>query len=238
MTHPESKTERPEAAELDFLRRLHRRDGGTVQELCDEMSVTATAVRNRLTRLVSAGYVSKRLVRTGRGRPRHNYVVTDRGLRELGDNYSDLAAVLWNELRRIPDVAVRKSLLDRIQATLAERYGRGVDGTTLRTRISQFQRSLSESGLDVEIDESGDLPVLRENNCPYYDLAASDADICDLEQRVFEHVLRAPLELTHRCIEGHSCCTFRIGVERPIGEGTNADRNPQPNTIAFAHGED
>ena len=231
MNHSSVISERPDAADLDFLRRLHRRDGGTVQELCDEMAVTATAVRHRLTRLVSAGYVSKHLVREGRGRPRHDYAVTERGLRELGDNYSELANVLWSELKNISDIEVRNALLDRIQVTLAERYGRGVDGTTLSVRMQQFRRRLSESGLDVEIDESGELPILRENSCPYYDLATTDSEICELEQRVFEQVLGTQMELTHRCIEGHSCCEFQIGDTRKIGELSAS------NAAAFTQGE-
>ena len=229
MARANTIAERPEAADLDFLRRLHRRESGTVQQLCEEMAVTATAVRHRLTRLVSAGYVSKQLVREGRGRPWHEYSVTDRGLRELGDNYTELATVLWSELKKIPDPGVRAALLDRIQMTLAERYGRGVDATTLSTRIEQLRERLSESGLDVEIDESGEFPVLRENSCPYYDLATTDSEICELEQRVFEQVLGTHMELTHRCIEGHSCCTFTIGGN--IGKKSTSEAPPLP------HGE-
>ena len=36
----------------EFLDRLHRLRAATVQELCDDLGVTATAVRQRLTRLL------------------------------------------------------------------------------------------------------------------------------------------------------------------------------------------
>ena len=185
-----------------------------MQELCGDLGVTATAVRQRLGRLVAAGLVSRREVREGRGRPHHSYSINDRGLRELGDNYSELAAVLWSELRSIPDGEVRRAILSSIQETLASRYSRGVDGRTVPERIEQLRQRLAESGFDVEVDADGRLPILRENNCPYYDLATTDPAICELEQRVFERVLGTPVVLTHRCVDGHHCCEFEADVSR------------------------
>lgn len=206
---------RLEAADRDFLRKLHRRDSATIQDLCEELGVTATAVRQRMGRLVAAGFVARREVHEGRGRPHHVYSVSERGLRELGDNYSELATILWNELRNIPDSHVRRAIFERVQDTLAERYGRGVDGRTVPERVEQLRSRLAENGFDVEVDVQGRLPILRENNCPYYDLASSDPAICELEQKVFEQVLGTTLALTHRCVDGHNCCEFQAGEKEP-----------------------
>ncbi|NOX55177.1 MAG: MarR family transcriptional regulator, partial [Planctomycetes bacterium] len=73
-----------------LLQQLHRLGSATVSQLCAELGVTATAVRQRLLRLQSAELVTREAVRSGRGRPRYVYRLTDAGLRSLGDNYSDL----------------------------------------------------------------------------------------------------------------------------------------------------
>ena len=204
-------TDRLDAADRDLIRRLQRLGGASVQRLCEELGVTPTAVRQRLARLTAAGAVERKAVREGRGRPHHAYTVSDRGRRAVGDNYSDLAAVLWRGLRDLPEGEVRQGVIGRIETVLAERYGRDVDGGTVRERVEQLRRSLSEHGFDVEVDARGRLPVLQENHCPYHDLAATDPSICELEQRVFERVLGAPVALTHRCVDGHTCCTFEAG---------------------------
>ena len=62
----------------------------------------------------------------------------------------------------------------------------------------------------MELSQQGGelLPILRENNCPYHDLASRDASICDLEQTVFSEVLGIPMERTQCCRDGDQCCEF------------------------------
>src|SRR5690606_22077058 len=98
-----------------FLDRLSRLGGRTVRELCDEFGVTATAVRQRLGRLEARRLIDRETVRHGRGRPRHVYRVSEAGQRELGDNYADLAQILWRELQRIEDADVRRQVVRRIE---------------------------------------------------------------------------------------------------------------------------
>jgi predicted ArsR family transcriptional regulator len=76
-------------------------------------------------------------------------------------------------------------------------------------RLTELAAALQERGFQVESDNRGLLPVLRENNCPYYELASEDPRICELEQAVFRKVLNADVKLTQCCLDGHSCCEFQ-----------------------------
>lgn len=198
-----------EPHDRDFLDRLNRMGSGTVQDICEEMGVTATAVRQRLLRLQSLNFIQRETVKRGRGRPFHTYTVTSTGQRELGDNYSDLALILWRELQQIEDVAVREVVFERIQTALVERYRHLVHAETLNERFQQLGEALLDHGFHVEVDDSGQLPILRENNCPYQELASTDSSICELEKEVFRKVLGSEVELTQCCLDGHSCCEFQ-----------------------------
>lgn len=197
----------------EFLERMQPLGAVTIQDLCDSVKVTQTAVRQRLNRLLSGGWILRQTVKAHRGRPYHSYTVSPAGLRELGDNYADLAQILWRELRNIPDAGIRKILEGRIRDALVEQYSKSVNAPELRERMQQLAALLESSGfsvhaVDVTTDGPRSLPVLRENNCPYHELAASDESICDLEQQVFERVLGVPLTMTHRCRNGDGHCEF------------------------------
>lgn len=211
-------------ADREFLERIHRMGGGTVQEICGELSVTATAVRQRLGRLQHHGLVTRVKEQHGRGRPRHIYSVSAAGQRELGDNYADLAMILWREIRGIDVPEIREWMMERIRRALVERYGGSVRSETLNGRIEELSRSLSAHGFDVEADSAANgLPILRENACPYFELASADPDICELEQDVFREILGADVELTSCCLDGHHCCEFHA-AERSEAELTTANR--------------
>ena len=203
MKHPLDPHDR---AFLDLINRMGR---GTIQDICEELGVTATAVRQRLVRLESLGFIQRETVRKGRGRPIHAYTVTPSGQRELGDNYADLAMILWRELRRIEDPLVREVIFERIREALVDRYGHLVHAESLNDRFRQLGEALVDRGFHVEVDHSGQLPILRENNCPYLELASSDPAICELEKDVFRKVLGSEVELTQCCLDGHSCCEFQ-----------------------------
>ena len=209
----------------EFLSRLNRLEKPTVQALCDDVGVTATAVRHRLTRLEDCGLIERvRLETNGRGRPAYGYRLTDRGRGSLGDSSAQLAQALWREVSKIEDAGVRETLLDRLHESLAEQYGGSVRGETPADRLKALSVRLQEIGLDVELQESEDglLPVLQEHCCPYSDVASGDSRICELEERVFSAMVGAPVRLKSRCHDGGSCCEFEIVDEGETSAGGTA----------------
>ncbi|HEY0981209.1 MULTISPECIES: helix-turn-helix transcriptional regulator [unclassified Schlesneria] len=191
-----------------FLLSLQRLGGGTVQDLCDAAGVTATAIRLRLSRLQSLGLIERQTIRSGRGRPHHTYQITELGRRRLGDNYSELAQLLWSELQTIDEIDVRQRVTGRIRDAMVRQYGANVQGALLSDRFAQLGIALADRGFSVEVDTREALPILRENHCPYHELAQQDPGICELEQQVFERVLGVPLTLASCCRDGGHCCEF------------------------------
>jgi predicted ArsR family transcriptional regulator len=207
-----------------FLKQLHRMCGGSVQDICETVGVTATAVRQRLTRLEAGGLVVRETVRAGRGRPRHVYRISDSGLRHLGENYRDLALVLWRTIHQISEPEFRTNLLGVIRDQLVQRYRRVSSEGPLESRVQQLQEELVSQGYDFEIDSNGVLPILRETNCPYQDLASVDSSICEMESDVFSRILDADVSLTQCCLDGHAHCEFQIS-EKSDG---NSELSPVP----------
>ena len=205
-----------------FLEQLHRMCGGSVQEICLAVGVTATAVRQRLTRLEGDELVVRETVKSGRGRPRHIYRVSDAGLRHLGENYRDLALVLWRVIHQVDNSAIRASLLAAVQDEFVQKYGRVNSNGPLENRVQQLQEQLVSQGYDFEFDAEAGLPVLRETSCPYQDLATLDPSICEMESDVFSRILNADVSLTQCCLDGHAHCEFHV-TERTGNTGPAAE---------------
>lgn len=206
-----------DTGERRFLEQLSQLGEGTIQSIGETLGVTATAVRHRLARLQSLDLIVRETVRTGRGRPHHVYRVSETGRRLLGENYGDLATILWRELRNIEESEIRDRIYQRVEDAMVREYGASVGGIELKARLERLGAALEARGFDVEVDLGGRLPVLRENNCPYLELATEHPEICGLEQAVFSRVLGTPVKLTQCCLEGHHCCEFE-----PVERGAHA----------------
>jgi len=192
---------------LDLLR---QGDGMTVAELSLAMDVTGTAVRQRLARLQAAELIEREAIRAKRGRPSHRYVLTEKGRRQTGANFADLALALWQEIGAIRDPEIRRGLLKRISGRMAEMYEGQIDGETASERMESVARLFRERSVPFSVHGSQDLPVLTALACPYPELAEQDRTICAMERMLFSEVLGEPLRLSQCRLDGESCCTFEL----------------------------
>ncbi len=200
--------ESSDASILDLLRQFGPLG---VTDLAHRMGVTATAVRQRLTRLMSRDLIQRTAQRAGRGRPSHRYWLTKKGQRDTGTNYGDLASVLWKEMRAIQDPQVRRGLLQRIATGMATAYESQSEGRTLTERMQSLSGLMGERNIPFAVDESGELPVLTALACPYPDLAEQDRGVCAMERMLFSEVLGQSVKLTDCRLDGATCCTFEAG---------------------------
>ncbi|HUY32489.1 MAG TPA: AsnC family transcriptional regulator [Pirellulales bacterium] len=198
-------TETSDATLLDLLR---RQGPMSVSEVATATDVTATAVRQRLTRLMSQGMIDRDVDRSGRGRPSHRYSVSEKARRQVGTNYGDLAILLWDQIRSVKDIEIRRGLLRRIAEAMAGMYRGRVHGTTTAARMESLKHLFAERRVPLEINADGELPVLTVLDCPYPELAEKDRGICAVEKMLFAELLEAPVRLAQCRLEGHSCCQF------------------------------
>lgn len=204
-------SESSDRALLDLIR---RRGPLTVDEMAAETGVTGTAVRNRLTRLVGAGLVERQPRRDGRGRPKLLYQASEEAHKRLGQNYADLAVALWEELMgSVEDRKLRRLLFTRITERLAEVYRGRVKGEEWEGRLVQLSGLLQDRGVEAEVargdGEAGAQPFLRQNSCPYYELAEMDPAICALERKMLEKILGRGLRLSQCRLDGDRSCDFQ-----------------------------
>ena len=192
---------------VDYLR---RHMAATVVDLVGFTGVTATAVRQRLTRLMEQGLVARASESAGRGRPTHRYSLTPAGIRSGGNNYGPLVQALWDEIREIRDPEVRRGLLKRLSDRMAEGYRDQIQGETVQQRMAELASLMASQEVPFEFQESesGTPPVLTALACPYPDLAEHDRGVCAMEKMLLSSVLGESMRLSSCRLDGASCCTF------------------------------
>lgn len=220
MSHPDQ----PEKAETTLptdgplLEMLRVEKSVSIGELEAGLGVTATAVRQRLDRLMRAGIVERSTVSRGRGRPSHAYSLTDKGRRLGGDNFHDLAMVLWREIRAVRDPSLRQGLLSRIATSMAGMYRDRVSGSSPQERLESAAAILRERQISCAVAAGpDDMSVLTSFTCPYPDLAEKDRGICSAERLMLQELVGAPVQLSECRLDGSSCCKFTAAA-RPTAE--------------------
>lgn len=195
-----------------------------IGDLAQALGVTATAIRQRLDRLMRSGLVERTTVARPRGRPAHAYSLTAEGRRSGGDNFRDLALVLWREVRRVREPSVRQGLLSRIGSAMAAIYRPQVTGTTaaekFRSLAEVMRRKNVSCGVESGPGSDGDLAVLTSYSCPYPDLAEQDRSICAAERLMLQELAGCSVELSECRLDGSNCCRFT--AEAGGGDGAVA----------------
>jgi len=202
-----------DAAVIELLRSENALGVGPIAA---RLGVTATAVRQRLDRLLTAGIVARTTPAVSgarqRGRPSHVYSLTDKGRRTGGDNFRDLALVLWREIRDVRDPAVRQGLIRRIGTAMAGLYRDQVGVGSPGTRLERMAGLMRDRDLSCRYDAAdpahGGLPVLTSYACPYPDLAEQDRGICAAERIMLQDLVGSSVSLAACRLDGGDCCQF------------------------------
>jgi len=227
---PSAATVRASDAALLELLRCDAAPG--VGDLASSLGVTATAVRQRLDRLMREGVVTREVVRPAgesdstsrpRGRPAFVYRLTDKGRRFGGDNFRDLAMILWREVRSVAAPEVRRGLVSRIGASLATLYRPHIAGSStgnnagdsVRERLERTANLLRDRDIACSVspapDGSGVLAILTSHVCPYPELAEQDRGICAAERSMLQDLLGAGVRLASCRLDGAESCRFEVG---------------------------
>ena len=227
-----------------------------VGKLASSLGVTATAVRQRLERLMREGIIAREIIATDpggtprgktRGRPAYGYRLTDKGRRTGGDNFRDLALVLWQEIRAVRVPEVRRGLVARLGTAMAGLYRDDVRGVSITERLDNTVQLLQKRRIACGVEmhpaqTAGQAPlaILTSHVCPYPDLAEMDRGICAAERVMLEDLLDAKVTLASCRLDGDESCRFHIrqadaataAAPAPLPLDINATKAPPPHAAS------
>lgn len=205
----------PRSVDREALIAIRHAGSAAIGDLVDSLGVTATAVRQRVDRLLDSGLIEREKCVSGRGRPTYQYRLTFRGQQAAGARLADLADALWHEVLALADVDSR----ERILAGAARRMGAlfaaelSVDGEDPDTALQRLSQVLAARQVDASVthpDGDDGLPVLDIGVCPYPSLTAEDEDrsMCRMEEQMLSEAMGHPMHLSSCRLDGDNCCQF------------------------------
>jgi predicted ArsR family transcriptional regulator len=226
--HPESSDLR--SVDRQLLLALRKGDCVGIGELTDALGVTATAVRQRIERLLEQDLIEREKLVAGRGRPTFRYRLTVAGHQRAGANPVELVDAMWREIVALPDDAVRSRLLDSVAGRLGQRFAEELNQSTkgednlatpiagsddenavaFERRVHKLSEALVSRHIESEVSHDGELPVLDIGTCPYPSLTnvSDDRAMCRLEEKMFSEALGRPMHLSSCRLDGDACCQF------------------------------
>lgn len=176
-----------------------------------EVNLSKMAVYRHIRDLEDRGLVERFDVRSGVGRPRLGVRLAPHSADLFPRAYSALTThaleFIEEELGR---EAVEKALRRR-QNEVVRDYLAEIDEESLEKRVRALARVRDEEGYMAESKEAprGTFELL-EFNCPILAVAEKYGEACTVERELFQRVLGADVETTHRVVAGNHVCRFLI----------------------------
>ena len=139
---------------------LRRQDRVSVDQFARELDLAGATVRRHLDVLLRDGLISVTQVRSGPGRPRYAFSITEAGADAFPHHYIRLTQRLIEEIVTLSpaETAGRNGrelaelVFSKLAARLAAECGPRVAGATLEERARSCVALLSEEGIDFEVD--------------------------------------------------------------------------------------
>ena len=186
-----------------------------LEELAKVMKVTRMAIHKHLVLLQNRGLVEGIETRGHVGRPRMVYQLTSQSKTVFPKSYGAIATHALDFIERnMGKEGVEKVLHER-QSELFDQYYKRLKNLDFEKQVKELARIRDEEGYIAESKKesksaNGGKYVILEYNCPIIHIAEKHWEACSTETELFEKLLGANIETTHRVAKGDSICKFVI----------------------------
>ncbi len=188
----------------------------SLREIARRRRISKVAALKHLTVLEGEGLVERSYERQKMGRPSVHFRLSSQSRRLFPEAYTQMSICAMEFIeRQLGHDAVVRMLQERTREV--EEQGRPrLKSPDLAARVQELVQIRSEGGYMAELgSQRGKTIEMREHNCPILAVAARYPEACEVERRLFESMLKASVETSHRVVAGDPVCRFLI---RPRSE--------------------
>jgi DeoR family transcriptional regulator, suf operon transcriptional repressor len=199
------------SAKREMLVLLKQRPDLSLAEIAEARGTSKVAALHHLATLENDGFVERTYAQGAVGRPSVHFRLSAKTSGVFPQAYSQMSLTAFEFIeRKLGRDAVVTMLQERAH-DLADRNRARVAGHRLKERVEALVRLRSEGGYMAELGGSkGETTEMREHNCPILAIAGHYPEACEVERRMFESMLGARVETSHRVVAGDPVCRFLI----------------------------
>jgi predicted ArsR family transcriptional regulator len=184
-----------------------------LKDLASVMKISRMAVHKHLSSLQQRGLVEAVEYRGSVGRPKMIYQLTSQSKTIFPKSYSAIATQALDFIERnMGKEGVEKVLRER-QSELFDQYFKRLENRDFNRQVAELAKIRDEEGYMAEVKKlisKSSKYVLLEYNCPIIHIAEKHWEACSIETELFEKLLNAKIETTHRAAKGDAVCKFVI----------------------------
>src|SRR5881296_900983 len=199
------------SAKKQILVTLKRRGTVSLTDMSAELRISKMATLKHLNSLEAKGLVERSFKAGGRGRPRAFFNLSKKSATLFPEAYTHMTLCALNFIEeRLGREAVVRLLKQRAQEVLDANRNR-IPDSGLSDRVGELVKIRDEGGYMAELGHARKNVVeMLEHNCPIMAVAETYPEACGVEREMFQSLIRADVETSHRVVAGDPVCRFLI----------------------------
>ena len=215
-TDPDGIAHGYSSAKREILLLLKKRPGVSLSELARARGISKVAALRHIGALEQQGLVERSYEHRDVGRPSVHFRLSRRASGIFPQAYAQMSLTALEFIeRRLGREAVVEALQERAHDVEDQNRVR-LTAPDLRRRVEALAQLRSEGGYMAEATGAkGSTVEMREHNCPVLAIAGVYPEACEVERRMFESMLRARVETSHRVVAGDPVCRFLVRPRPP-----------------------
>lgn len=191
------------------LESIKKHGCATIDGITADVTVSPVTVRHHVNSLLADGLVESTLLRSGVGRPKHGFVLTEAGECLFPSRYHVLSAMLLDVLKRTKSADAVQAVLDGVALHLLEDLP-PTQNIRPAQRLANLQHHLHNHDIELTLGKADAGEVLAELHCPYYYLGQQHPEICQIDSSLLHRALEMPVNRAGCMLQGDPACKFSI----------------------------
>ncbi|HEV2317036.1 MAG TPA: helix-turn-helix domain-containing protein [Thermoplasmata archaeon] len=199
----------------ELLLLLKRRPDCSLTEVAHDLGISKVAALRHLTALESLQLVERSYRNDGVGRPRVHFRLGGDSNPLFPEAYTQMSVCALRFIEERMGRSAVRALLQQRAHEVADQGRPRMRGKELGDRVTELAQIRQEGGYMAEVAarRSRSLEML-EHNCPILAIAQQFPEACEVERKLFESMLSAQVDVSHRVVAGDPVCRFLIHPRR------------------------